>query len=46
MRKTGLYKAGLSILALAAMTAQGYAEDLCSPGASAALKTAAKTVRR
>lgn len=34
-------KKGLSFTALLAMTAQGYAADLCDPAASAALKTAA-----
>ena len=34
-------KIGISCLALAAMTAQSYAADLCDAGASAALKTAA-----
>jgi hypothetical protein len=34
-------KMGISILALAAMTAESYAADLCDAGAAAALKTAA-----
>jgi len=45
MKKPGgkmrFVKKGLSFTALLAMTAQGYAADLCDPVASAALKTAA-----
>jgi len=40
-RQLRILKKGLSVTALLAMTAQGYAADLCDPVASAALKTAA-----
>ncbi len=35
------FKSGVSLVALLAMTVQGYAADLCDPASAAALKTAA-----